>query len=93
MNGGTVAMGAWAYTTDFPVIYSSWRSGSPPNYQFRLQPLNCDNCRGAYSFHAGANAAFCDGSVHFLSDQIHTDTLTRLLGREDGEPVSASDWQ
>jgi len=92
-NAGTFPMGAWAYSTDFPMIVTSWRQGSAPNYRYRKQPVNCDNCRGAYSFHAGVNAAFCDGAVHFLSDQIHTDSFTRLLGREDGEPVSPKDWQ
>ncbi len=33
--------------------------------------LNCNNAQGIYAFHPnGANAAFCDGSVRFLRQQI-----------------------
>ncbi len=36
----------------------------------------------------GFLAAFCDGSVHFLSEEIDLETLRRLFTRNDGEPIS-----
>jgi prepilin-type processing-associated H-X9-DG protein len=85
--------GMWAYQWDFQVMYSFvWRdAGRYP--EFRLEAVNCDNCRAPYSFHAGVNAVFCDGSVHFLSEKIHADVLAPLLAREDGEIVPAGDWR
>jgi prepilin-type N-terminal cleavage/methylation domain-containing protein len=36
---------------------------------------------------AGANGLLCDGSVHFLSDDMTLDTLGRLATRDDGKVV------
>ena len=36
---------------------------------------------------AGFQAAFCDGSVHFLSKSIDLETLRRLYMRNDGQPI------
>jgi prepilin-type processing-associated H-X9-DG protein len=46
--------------------------------------INGWNCQGVYSFHAGVNAVFCDGSVRFLSEGTSFQTLAALLGRSDG---------
>jgi prepilin-type processing-associated H-X9-DG protein len=35
----------------------------------------------------GANAAMCDGSVHFLGETLDPSTLKRLITIGDGEPV------
>ncbi|MFH1269122.1 MAG: DUF1559 domain-containing protein, partial [Planctomycetota bacterium] len=35
----------------------------------------------------GVNAAFCDGSVHFLSETIDPETLRLLITKADGNPV------
>lgn len=37
---------------------------------------------------SGALAAFCDGSVHFLSDDTDIQTLYNLANRDDGLVVS-----
>jgi prepilin-type N-terminal cleavage/methylation domain-containing protein/prepilin-type processing-associated H-X9-DG protein len=56
-------------------------------------PINCTNAGEVYSFHAGgANAAFADGSVHFLRESINIRILARLITRAGGEVVSASDF-
>lgn len=41
-------------------------------------------------FQGGFNAAFCDGSVHFLSKGIDPKVLRALFTRAGGEPI---DWQ
>ena len=46
-------------------------------------PLNWDNCTGLYSFHNGVNAAHCDGSVRFLSEDIDEVILLASLTRSD----------
>lgn len=49
-------------------------------------PLD-DDC--AFSWHhGGAMFAFCDGSVHFLPEDLDFDTYRRLGARNDGEPVT-----
>lgn len=35
----------------------------------------------------GVNAAFGDGSVHFLSNTVNLLTFQRLGNRKDGQPV------
>ncbi len=40
-------------------------------------------------FPGGFNAAFCDGSVRFLSTDIDAETLRNLFNRHDGKPIPA----
>jgi prepilin-type N-terminal cleavage/methylation domain-containing protein/prepilin-type processing-associated H-X9-DG protein len=48
--------------------------------------INCNNAQGVYAFHPnGANTAFCDGSVRFLSDRVGADVMFALLTRDGGE--------
>lgn len=55
--------------------------------------INCTNNREVYSFHpGGANAAFADGSMHFLKASIDIRAFARLATREGGELVSAGDY-
>jgi prepilin-type N-terminal cleavage/methylation domain-containing protein/prepilin-type processing-associated H-X9-DG protein len=55
--------------------------------------INCTNNGEVYSFHTGgANAAFADGSVHFLRESINVRVLARLITRAGGEVVSAGDF-
>ena len=56
--------------------------------------LNCTNYLNIYSFHpGGANAAFADGSVHFLRAGLDIRVLGRLITRCGGEAVAAGDYQ
>jgi prepilin-type N-terminal cleavage/methylation domain-containing protein/prepilin-type processing-associated H-X9-DG protein len=64
----------------------------PPNYQYQ----DCDNSNvngghaAARSYHpGGANAAFCDGSVHFFKNSINQPTWRALGTRAGNEVVSA----
>jgi prepilin-type N-terminal cleavage/methylation domain-containing protein/prepilin-type processing-associated H-X9-DG protein len=51
--------------------------------------INCTNDREVYSFHpGGANAAFADGSVHFLRADMDIRVFARLATRAGGEVVT-----
>jgi prepilin-type N-terminal cleavage/methylation domain-containing protein/prepilin-type processing-associated H-X9-DG protein len=51
--------------------------------------INCRNDREVYSFHSGgANAAFADGAVHFLSAGIDIRVFARVVTRAGGELVT-----
>lgn len=56
-----------------------WR----PFFGIQLKPfglhVNCSNGGNAYSFHAGVNAAMCDGSVDFKSEDIDPLVLLALF--------------
>jgi prepilin-type N-terminal cleavage/methylation domain-containing protein/prepilin-type processing-associated H-X9-DG protein len=55
--------------------------------------INCTNNREVYSFHpGGANAAFADGSGHFLKASIDIRIFARVATREGGELVSSGDY-
>src|SRR5262249_60695701 len=56
-------------------------------------PMNCNNDREVYSFHAGgANAVFADGSVRFLRAGMSIRVLAALVTRAGGEVVPADDF-
>jgi prepilin-type N-terminal cleavage/methylation domain-containing protein/prepilin-type processing-associated H-X9-DG protein len=51
--------------------------------------INCMNDREVYSFHpGGANAAFADGSLHFLKSSIDIRQFARLVTRAGGEAIT-----
>jgi prepilin-type processing-associated H-X9-DG protein len=56
--------------------------------------INCSNFgSNFYSFHpGGVNVAFADASVHFLKSTIVTDTVYKLVGRDDGNIISADEY-
>jgi prepilin-type N-terminal cleavage/methylation domain-containing protein/prepilin-type processing-associated H-X9-DG protein len=55
--------------------------------------VNCNNDRGIYGFHpAGADALFCDGSVHFLSTGLAVDVMYCLVSRDGSDIVSADKY-
>lgn len=65
------------------------RTNSPINCQCKphnmIQAIN-DDC--AFSFHpGGAMHLFCDGSVHFLSENMAIDTLCSMHSIKDGKPI------
>ena len=43
---------------------------------------------GGAMFKDGFNAAFCDGSVHFIKKDVDRDTLRYLIDRADGMVVN-----
>jgi prepilin-type N-terminal cleavage/methylation domain-containing protein/prepilin-type processing-associated H-X9-DG protein len=54
--------------------------------------INCNNSQGVYAFHGGgANAVFCDGSVRFLRQSMHPNTLFGIVTINGGE-VLAEDF-
>ena len=68
--------------------FSWWNANLPIN------PRNCSHWgnystdQGFKSMHkGGAQFAFCDGSVQFLSENIDYITYQRLGDRRDGEPI------
>jgi len=68
-----------------------WGRGASPDGSSFFGPcaINCTNNREVYSFHpGGANAAFADGSVRFLSADIGIRVFARLVTRAGGEVVS-----
>lgn len=69
---------AWGISTNF-WWYIFWRE----------QAVNETNRTGIYSFHSGgANVAFADGSVQFLSESTATSALTAMATRAEGEVVA-----
>jgi prepilin-type processing-associated H-X9-DG protein len=70
--------GAWG-TCDFSSFYSN--------------EVNQNNHSGPYGFHAGANVAMCDGSVHLWPEQIAIEVVVALLSRDAAEIISPMDWQ
>jgi prepilin-type N-terminal cleavage/methylation domain-containing protein/prepilin-type processing-associated H-X9-DG protein len=77
-----VAGGPWeAFFSGF-IIRGSNPDGSFPG----PCAINCTNDRQVYSFHpGGANAAFADGSVHFLQKVMSIQVLAALVTRAGGE--------
>jgi hypothetical protein len=55
--------------------------------------VNCSNVEGVYAFHAGgAQAVLGDGSVRFLSQDVSTRLIARLVTRAGGETVDWSEY-
>jgi hypothetical protein len=68
--------GAWMSCDCFDVI-GAWTG------------INTHNAYSLYSFHpGGAHAAACDGSVHFLGEELDVTVLAALVTRAGGEAVS-----
>jgi prepilin-type N-terminal cleavage/methylation domain-containing protein/prepilin-type processing-associated H-X9-DG protein len=70
--------GAWG-TCDYSSFYSNG--------------VNTNNHAGPYGFHAGANVAMCDGSVHLWPEQMAVEVVVALLSRDAAEIISPTDWQ
>jgi prepilin-type processing-associated H-X9-DG protein len=71
----------------------SWAEPRDLNFDELNLQINGGSGKGISSRHrGGANAAFCDGSVHFLRDSIDRETLQRLINRQDGMPVDRGSY-
>jgi prepilin-type N-terminal cleavage/methylation domain-containing protein/prepilin-type processing-associated H-X9-DG protein len=74
-------------------IRTNGRFNSPINCQCKPQTMVSainDDC--AFSYHTGgAQFVFCDGSVHFISENLSQQTNSDLNDRSDGRPLG--EWQ
>jgi prepilin-type processing-associated H-X9-DG protein len=65
-----------------------WAEPRDLNFDELNLQINDGSGEGIRSHHpGGVNAAFCDGSVHFLQEGVDAETLRRLIDRKDGMPV------
>ena len=78
------------FATTCPINYNNCEG--KPNYDSACAAPNAWSCdMGFKSEHpGGAMFAFCDGSVHFLSENIDYTNYQRLGDRRDGEVIDAS---
>ncbi len=92
MDDGTSAdrrSWAWAdpdnaYNVDMLVNNNQTPTGGPPGCTWDI--VNCGPNEETFSFHpAGANVAYCDGSVHFLTADIDAITFTAIMSKDGGE--------
>ncbi len=82
--------GPWTGVVNRLVVQGSTFDGAKRPGQCAI---NCTNDGEVYSFHpGGANAAFADGSVHFLKAGMDIRVLARLITRAGGEVVSGDDF-
>jgi len=66
-----------------------WSNGQ--NIFDQSDKINVSQNNEMWSDHSGGiNAAFCDGSIHFLSDQMSAETVAALCSRSGGEVVDGS---
>ena len=88
---GTVSGGLWAdndkgFTIDGTTLNADGTISFPGTCS-----INCTNDYEIYSTHpGGANVAFADGSVKFLSANITIQTLAALTTRAGGEVIGES---
>ena len=55
--------------------------------------VNCTSNNEIYSFHpGGSNALFCDGSVHFLKENLAVPIVAALVTRAGGEIVGGDSY-
>lgn len=92
MDDGTSAdrrSWAWAdpdnaFNVDDLINNNQTPVGGPPGCTWDI--VNCGPNEETFSFHpAGANVAFCDGSVHFLTASIDAVTFAAIMSKDGGE--------
>jgi prepilin-type N-terminal cleavage/methylation domain-containing protein/prepilin-type processing-associated H-X9-DG protein len=81
--------GPWASYNS--CIYRTWSAdGQTPG---GFCTINCNNSWGIYSFHTqGANALYCDGSVHFLAVGLDRDVFAGLVTHAGGEVINGNGY-
>ena len=92
VNGATVSQdqhgfwGCWAsYQCALFMTYSD--DGVTQNGN---ATVNVNNSRGIYAFHpGGANAVFCDGSVHFLNQKMTPQVFAAIITARGGDVNAA----
>jgi prepilin-type processing-associated H-X9-DG protein len=83
---GWCAFQVQGYANYTPATYPTNLSNIPSGTDCAI---NCNNSQGVYGFHpGGANVAFGDGSVRFLSTATSVATLMAIVSRGSGEVFS-----
>jgi prepilin-type N-terminal cleavage/methylation domain-containing protein/prepilin-type processing-associated H-X9-DG protein len=83
--------GAWADQFTYSIIAGA--QGRENGIRGGLCMINCTSNNEIYSFHpGGANALFCDGSVHFLKDTLSVQIVAALVTRAGAELLSADSY-
>lgn len=85
--------GPWASQKNSFEIRGAPHDGIMDDDKIKTGPcaMNCANDKNVFSMHAGgANAAFGDGSVNFLAEDIELRVLAALITRAAGEQIDAS---
>ncbi len=93
-NDATATINGSTYTQSNPAwwgcwasyqVFSVWTYSDDGVTQNGNCTINCNNSQGIYSFHrGGANAVFCDGSVHFLSEGLTPTVLGAIITARSG---------
>jgi prepilin-type N-terminal cleavage/methylation domain-containing protein/prepilin-type processing-associated H-X9-DG protein len=95
MDDGTVAnrrSWSWAdpdnaFNVDRLVNNNAYPRGGPEGCTWDI--VNCGPNEETFSFHpAGANVNFCDGSVHFIAEDIDAVVFTAIMSKDGGEVES-----
>lgn len=86
------ADGGWAVPNN-EIVVAGWDSTGSLGQGSGTCVVNCTNNNEIYSFHSGgANVAFADGSVRFLSDNVPSWIVSSLVTKAGGENFSAADY-
>jgi prepilin-type N-terminal cleavage/methylation domain-containing protein len=90
-------LGQWGHVAGPGVMGSvTLHAAAPINYQMKsggdLTALYARNCAFGSGHMHGANFAFADCSLHFVSESIALPTLRALSTRASGEVVSGDDY-
>jgi prepilin-type processing-associated H-X9-DG protein len=77
--------GCWAEYQS--VTYQGWTAAATPGIG-GVYSMNRSNSQGIYSFHSGgANVAFSDGSVRFITEEIPVKLMIAFVSRDAGDAV------
>ena len=75
-----------AFNVDRLINNSKVPAGGPPGCTWDI--VNCGPNEETFSFHTGgAHVLFCDGGVHFISENISARIFTALMSPDGGEVV------
>ncbi len=93
-NNVTTTINGTTYTQSNPAWWGCWASNQVASFWtysddgVTVDGINCinmNNSQGVYSFHrGGANAVFCDGSVHFLGEGLVPSVFGAIMTARSG---------